>query len=45
MLEKQKFELVDDFKDRCKKEKVVLNLHEVCIDGRVDRTVESMWER
>lgn len=45
MLEKQKFELVDDFKDRCKKEKVVLNLHKSCIDGRVDRTVESMWER
>ena len=26
ILEKQKFELVDDFQDRCE-EKVVLNLH------------------
>ena len=35
-------EVVDGFRDRCDKEKVVLVLEEACSDGRAGRVIEKM---
>ena len=37
--------VVDDFPDRCEKEKMVLILDGACDDGRAGRAIERMWAR